>query len=151
VGKTLYEVFRDEDAPIMDDATCSSINHQKYYSGEFDVEWGNTITESNDDFKKQEMNQFRQWLADNGFDWEDPTLSLGYIKIGQVALERTFGKDATFKEIYEAMSKNLNITSIKIISNKLVECDYPYSLDSDDWKQIQMEGLKSGYQSRGVR
>jgi hypothetical protein len=151
VGKTLYEVFRDEDAPIMDDATCSAINHQKYYSGEFDIEWGNTITESNDDFKKQEMDQFRQWLVDNGFDWETPTLSLGYIKVGQVDLGGTFGKDASFKEIYETMSKNLNITSIKIISNKLVECDYPYSLDSDDWKQIQMEGLKSGYQSRGVR
>ena len=31
VGKTLYEVFRDEHAPKMTDALCSEINHQKYY------------------------------------------------------------------------------------------------------------------------
>ena len=31
VGKTLYEVFRDEGEKPLDDATCSAINHQKYY------------------------------------------------------------------------------------------------------------------------
>ncbi len=40
MGKTLYEVFRDEGAPKMTEAMCSEINHQKYYSGEFDIEWG---------------------------------------------------------------------------------------------------------------
>jgi hypothetical protein len=27
----------------------------------------------------------------NGFDWNDPKLSLGYIKLGQVNLEKSFG------------------------------------------------------------
>ena len=62
VGKTLYEVFRDEHAPNMTDALCSEINHQKYYSGEFDIEWGQTITEQTHDFKKQEMEEYRAWL-----------------------------------------------------------------------------------------
>ena len=150
VGKTLYEVFRDEHAPKMTDALCSEINHQKYYSGEFDVEWGKTITES-DDFKKEEMNQYRAWLKDNGYDWEDPRLSLGYIKIGQVDLQRTFGTNATFLEIHDIMNENLNITSIRTIFGPSIECEYPYSLDSDDWKQIQMEGLKQGYESRSMR
>ena len=48
------------------------------------------------------------------------------------------------------MSDNLNIKKIKNM-NSSVECEYPYNLDSDDWKQIQIEGLKSGYKSRGVR
>ncbi len=150
VGKTLFEVFRDEGAPKMTEALCSEINHQKFYSGEFDIEWGQTITEENYDFKKQEMDQFRTWLADNNYDWQDPRLSLGYIKIGQVDLARSFGKDATFKEIYEKMSGNLNITRIK---NGLsgVQCEYDYNLDSKDWKQIQIEGLKNGYKSRSVR
>ena len=142
VGKTLYEVFRDEHAPKMTDALCSEINHQKYYSGEFDIEWGATITEDHHDFKKEEMDEYRAWLKDNNYDWEDPKLSLGYIKIGQVDLQRTFGASATFKEIYETMSNNLNITSIKTMSNRTIECAYPYTLDSDDWRQIQMEGLK---------
>ena len=113
VGKTLYEVFRDEHAPKMTDALCSEINHQRYYSGEFDIEWGQTITEQKYDFKKQEMDEYRAWLKDNNYDWNDPKLSLGYIKIGQVDLQRTFGTSATFKEIHDTMTNNLNITNIK--------------------------------------
>ena len=150
VGKTLYEVFRDEHAPKMTDALCSEINHQKYYSGEFDVEWGKTITEQQDEFKKEEMDPFRKWLADNNYDWNDPKLSLGYIKLGQVDIERTFG-NMTVTEIHDAMGKNLNIKSIASVSSDTVRCDYPYTLDDEDWKQIQMKGLVSGYESRSVR
>jgi hypothetical protein len=151
VGKTLYEVFRDEHAPKMTDTLCSEINHQKYYSGEFDIEWGQTITGDKDKFKKQEMDEYRAWLKDNGYDWEDPKLSLGYIKIGQVDMQRTFGSSATFKEIYEIMSKNLNITNIKTMSNRTIECEYPYTLDSEDWQQLQIESLRQGYESRSMR
>ena len=151
VGKTLFEVFRDEHAPKMTDALCSEINHQKYYSGEFDIEWGDTITEKTHKFKKQEMDKYRAWLKDNNYDWENPKLSLGYIKIGQVDLQRTFGISATFKEIYDTMANNLNITSIKAMSNRTIECAYPYTLDSEDWQQIQMESLRQGYESRSMR
>ena len=150
VGKTLYEVFRDEHAPKMTDALCSEINHQKYYSGEFDVEWGKTITEQQDEFKKEEMDPFRKWLADNNYDWNDPKLSLGYIKLGQVDIEKTFG-NMTVTEIHDAMGKNLNIKNIASVSSDTVRCDYPYTLDDEDWKQIQMKGLVSGYESRSVR
>ena len=150
VGKTLYEVFRDEHAPKMTQALCSEINHQKYYSGEFDVEWGQTITEQHD-FKKEEMDDYREWLEDNGYDWDDPKLSLGYIKIGQVDLQRTFGTGASIQDIHKVMNDNLNITSIRTIYGPSIETDYPYTLDSDDWKQIQIEGLKQGYESRSVR
>jgi len=150
VGKTLFEVYRDEDAPIMTETLCSEINHQKFYSGEFDIEWGQTITEQNYDFKKQEMDGFRTWLRENDYDWEDPKLSLGYIKIGQVDLARSFGENTMYNEIYKRLGDNLNITKIKNISST-VECEYPYNLDSDDWKQIQIEGLKSGYKSRSMR
>ena len=142
VGKTLYEVFRDEHAPKMTNALCSEINHQKYYSGEFDVEWGKTITEK-DEFKKDEMDQYRFWLKDNGYEWEDPRLSLGYIKIGQVDLQRTFGTDASVSEIHRVMSDNLDIKSIRTIFGPTIETDYPYSLDSSDWRQIQMEALNN--------
>ena len=150
VGKTLYEVFRDEHAPVMTDALCSEINHQKYYSGEFDVEWGDTINESTHDFKKEEMDHFRKWLDDNKYDWEDSKLSLGYIKLGQVDLEASFDSNS-FKEVHNKMKENLNITKIAIEGKEHCVNDFPYSLDSDDWKQIQMEGLRRGYESRSVR
>ena len=151
IGKTLYEVFRDEHAPTMTEALCSEINHQKYYSGEFDVEWGQTITEHNHDFKRKEISGFRTWLEDNGYDWDNPKLALGYIKIGQVDLQRTFGTDASIQEIHKVMSANLNITSIRTIYGPSIETDYPYTLESENWKKMQIEGLKRGYESRSMR
>ena len=142
VGKTLYEVFRDENAPKMTDALCSTINHQKYYSGEFDVEWGQTITEENYKFKKEDMNNYRTWLNDNGYDWDEPKLSLGYIKLGQVDLDKSFGT-SDFLPVYEKLKKNLNIRKISI---QQTSCDFEYTLDSDNWKKIQMQALERGYQ-----
>jgi len=150
VGKTLVEVYRDEHAPKMTEALCSEINHQKYYSGEFDIEWGNTITEAKHNFKKQEMEGFRTWLKENDYDWEDPKLALGYIKIGQVDLETSF-QNRPFELIYEIMKDNLNIKNITIRGVGIHQNDFPYTLESDDWKQIQMEGLRKGYESRSMR
>ena len=150
IGKTLYEVFRDEGAPIMDEATCSEINHQKYYSGEFDIEWGDTITEKTHAWKKKEMDDYRAWLKLNNYDWEDPKLALGYIKIGQVDMKLGF-QNKPFREVYNIMKNNLNITSIHTIGLRSWENEYPYTLDSDNWKQIQMEGLKKGYESHSLR
>ena len=150
VGKTLFEVYRDEHAPKMTEALCSEINHQKYYSGEFDVEWGDTITEATHDFKKEEMDGFRKWLKENNYDWEDPKLSLGYIKIGQVDMKLAF-QNKPFLEVYDDMKDNLNITSIHTIGSRSWENEYPYTLDSNNWKQIQMEGLKQGYESHSLR
>ena len=150
VGKTLFEVWRDEHAPKMTDALCSAINHQKYYSGEFDIEWGDTIGEDSFQWKKEEMDDYRQWLASNNYDWNDPKLSLGYIKIGQVDLKRSFG-NTDFLPIYKILVNNLNIRKIRLISDQVTECAYKYTLNSDDWKAIQMEGLKGGYKSHNLR
>ena len=150
VGKTLMEVYRDEGAPIMTETMCTEINHQKYYSGEFDIEWGDTITEDKHNFKKEEMDGFRKWLQENNFDWDDPKLSLGYIKVGQVDLETSF-QNRPFKLIYDEMKNNLNIKNISIRGSENYENDFPYTLDSADWKQIQIEGLKRGYESRSMR
>ena len=132
----------------MTEALCSEINHQKYYSGEFDIEWGNTITEHKHTFKRDEMNGFRSWLKENNFDWDDPKLSLGYIKIGQVDLETSF-QNRPFLAIYDEMKENLNIKSISI-RNTEVKNEFPYTLESEDWKQLQLEGLRQGYESRGM-
>jgi hypothetical protein len=134
----------------MTDALCSEINHQKYYSGEFDIEWGDTIKEDTHDFKKAEMEGFRTWLKENNYDWEDPKLSLGYIKIGQVDLKTSFNNDK-FLQIYEEMKNNLNIKNIAVGSKNVVTNDFPYTLESSDWKQIQLEGLKKGYESHSLR
>ena len=150
IGKTLIEVFRDEGGTKMSEATCSEINHQKFYSGEFDIDWGQTITEDTFDWKKEEMDNYKNWLKENNYDWEDPKLSLGYIKLGQVDMKLAF-QNKPFLEVYKQMENNLNIKSIHIIGSYTTECEYPYTLDNDDWKQRQMEGLKRGYESHSLR
>jgi hypothetical protein len=134
----------------LDDATCSAINHQKFYSGEFDVEWGQTIDEDTFDWKKKEMDGFRKWLKDNNYDWNDPKLALGYIKIGQVDLKLAFA-DKPFLDVYDTMKDNLNIKSIHVIGSTTTECAYPYNLNDENWKTIQIENLRRGYESRSLR
>ena len=146
IGKTLFEVFRDNDEAVGE----GGINHQQYYSGEFDIEWGQTINENTFDWKKEEMDQFRSWLKNNNHDWNDPKLALGYIKLGQVDLKRSFGTE-NFLEIYNKLSNNLNITKIEIIEAKTTDCEYSYSLESPDWKQIQINAMKAGYESYSMR
>jgi len=150
VGKTLMEVYRDENAPKMTDTMCSEINHQKYYSGEFDIEWGDTITEESHPFKKKEMDGFRRWLKENNYDWNNAKLSLGYIKIGQIDMKLGF-QNKPFLEVYENMKSNLNIKSIHIVGTRSYENEYPYTLESADWKNIQIKNLKEGYESRSMR
>ena len=101
-------------------------------------------------FKKFEIDKFQVWLEENGYDWNDPKLALGYIKIGQVDMKLGF-QDKPFLQVYDMMKDNLNIKSIHTIGSQHTECYYPYSLDSADWKQIQIDYLKEGYESRSMR
>ena len=99
-------------------------------------------------FKKEEMDGYRSWLKENNYDWEDPKLSLGYAKLGQVDLEKTF--DTTeFSKIYSMMSKNLNINKIKIIGEDSVDCDYPYSLKRNKGKRLHRLGSRFWDDLRG--
>jgi hypothetical protein len=67
-----------------------------------------------------------------------------------VDLETSF-QNRPFKSIYEIMKDNLNIKNITIRGVGIHQNDFPYTLESDDWKQIQIEGLKQGYESRSMR
>lgn len=141
VGKTQFEVFRDEHGQDIDEATCSAINSLKFYSGEFDVEWGRDINEKNHEWHRKEQQQFREWLGRNGFDWEDPKLSLGYIKLGQVNLKKSFG-NTDFFDIIKRVSKHLDIYQIKVDD---VMDTYDYVWSDDNYKQMQIDFLRPGY------
>ena len=145
VGKTLYEVWRDHDEAVGE----GGINHQQLYSGEFDIDWGKTITE-NDDFKKAEIDQFKAWLEKNGYNWNDPKLALGYIKIGQVDLNDSFGTD-NFLNIYKQMVDRLNISRIELVGPENFTTEYKYTLSDPDWKELQIKELRKGYESHSLR
>jgi hypothetical protein len=151
IGKTLYEVFRDESAPTLNigndatdisigsGATCEAINSLKYYSGEFDIEWGRDVVRGGlQPWHDKNQDQFRDWLINNKLNPLNTSLSLGYLKIGQVDLVSSFGTtDADV--IWQMLGKHLDIYSISI-GDTVTTFDYSWS-DSDHEAQ-QIENLK---------
>jgi len=144
IGKTLFEVFRDEDAPQLNDSTCHTITHLKYYSGEFDVEWGLDVVGgkgSRHFWHVEQQNKFKKWLIQNNFDPEDENLSLGYLPIGVVDLERSFGTTDHF-QIWDLLSNHLDIYSIQIGETTKI---YDYCWADANYKQMQIDIMRPGY------
>ena len=141
VGKTHIEVFRDEDGADIDDAVCSAISALKYYSGSFDINWARDITHANAPWHREEQDEFMSWLKRNGFDINDPKLALGFIKLGQCDLMKSFGtRDA--QQVWTTLSKYLDIYKVQIddVSNTF---DYVWS--QPDFRNKQIEVMKPGY------
>jgi len=151
IGKTLYEVFRDESAPklnvgldptdisIGSGATCEAINALKFYSGEFDIEWSRDVIRGGTaPWHDAEQTKFQAWIESNGLDFNDPKLSLGYLKIGQVDLEGSFGTDNA-GEIWQQLGQHLDIYSIEV--NGMVGV-FDYTWNDSDYCNRQLENLK---------
>jgi len=143
IGKTLMEVFSDEGAPQLDAATCDAITHLQYYSGEFDIEWGQSVCYGVHRWHTDKIDAFNAWLVREGFDPKDPKLSLGYLEIGHVDLERSFGTHDMFK-IWEIMNRYLDIYSLTVGDATAV---YDYNWADPDHEQRQLERLMPGYLS----
>ena len=142
IGKTLFEVFRDEHAPALTNTVCDAITHLKYYSGEFDVEWGNDIVyNSVCPWHVEEQDQFRNWLQNNGQDITDVSLSLGYLPIGQVQLQQSFGTTDP-QTIWNMLSAHLDIYKIEVNG---INQTFDYCWTDSDYKQQQIAKLKPGY------
>lgn len=143
IGKTYYEVFRDESAPDLTDTVCESITDLKYYSGEFDIEWGNDIVYGSTEttWHTEEQNLFREWLDKHGKDYKDTSLSCGYLPIAQVDLKSSFGT-TDYRSIWDALSNHLDIYKIEVngISNT-----FDYSWADAGYKQMQIDMMRPGY------
>jgi len=143
IGKTLYEVFRDENGADIDQTMCDAITHLEYYSGEFDIEWGQDVLNGMHPWHTKEMKAFNEWLIRNKFDVNDPKLSLGYLEIGKVDLMRSFGTTDR-KTIWDMMSSRLDIYSIECLGKT---ASYDYNWNDEDHEQRQIEFLMPGYKS----
>jgi hypothetical protein len=148
IGKTLFEVFRDEGAPELTETVCEAITELKYYSGEFDIEWGNNITlNGGHPWHDQEQEAFCYWLMANGRDPMDPQLSLGYLPLGQVELQKSFGTE-DYQQIWDTLGDHLDIFKIEVdgVSNT-----FEYCWTNSAYKQMQIDMMKPGYDysSRG--
>ena len=142
IGKTLYEVFKDERGVDIDRATCDAITHLRYYSGEFDIEWAKDVCFNGPrDWHNKEISAFGFWLEKNGFDPTDTQYNFGYHPVGQVALQESFGT-IDCQEVWPILSKYLDIYSITAGDAGTV---YDYTWTDPDYYQQQIERLKPGY------
>ena len=148
IGKTLFEVFRDEGAPDLSNTVCEAITELQYYSGEFDVEWGNDVVEGgNQPWHDVEQAAFREWLRKTGFDPRDPRLSLGYLPLGRVDLQRSFGTENS-QDIWNILGDHLDIYRIEAGD---VSQTFDYCWSDADYKQQQIDRLRPGYQHQGTQ
>jgi hypothetical protein len=142
IGKTLFEVWRDEDAPELTEAVCSAITHLEHYSGEFDIEWGNDVVYSDKcPWHVDEQNQFKAWLIKNNLDPENSKLSLGYLPIGQVDLLGSFGT-TNYQKIWKVLGNYLDIYRVEVDG---VSAQYDYCWSDDNYKQQQIDRMRAGY------
>jgi hypothetical protein len=148
IGKTLFEVFNDEHAPKLTDTVCEAINELRFYSGEFDIEWGNDIVYGVDHpWHNEKQDAFRAWLIDNNLDPLDTKLSLGYLPLGYIDTQSNFGTDDPIK-IRNLLGDYLDIYKIEI--NGLTGI-FDYCWNDRDHIEQQINRMKPGYDfsSRG--
>ena len=148
IGKTYFEVWRDENAPILTHTVCEAITNLEYYSGEFDVEWGKDVTLANNyEWHNKQQEEFAEWLVGNGLNPSDAKLSLGYLPLGQVDLLRSFGT-ADITKVWNQIDTHLDIYAIEIDDVKHI---FDYCWTDSDYKQNQIDKMKPGYDfsSRG--
>jgi len=143
IGKTYYEVFRDEDAPDLTDTVCAAITQLKYYSGEFDIEWGKDTVygDPSTPWVTEHIDKFKTWMINNGKDPNDLELSNGHLPIGEINLVKDFGSDNNF-QIWDILSDHLDIYSIEIDG---VKQTYDYCWSDSNYKQIQIDMMRPGY------
>jgi len=142
IGKTLFEVWRDEHAPKLDQTTCDAITQLQYYSGEFDVEWAMDVVYGGEyPWHDKEQDEFKSWLIDNNLDPLDPKLSLGYLPIGEIDLATSFGTEDPMK-IWDMLSDHLDIYAIEVNGTKAI---FNYCWSDKEYRQQQIEMMRPGY------
>jgi len=142
IGKTLFEVYRDEQGVDIDQTICDAITHLRYYSGEFDIDWGQNVMYNGQlPWHTEEVDGFRDWLVRNGFELLNSEYNYGYHPVGAVNLIESFGT-ANVKDIWRILSTHLDI--YQITAGPAV-ATYDYAWTDSDYKQQQIDKLRPGY------
>jgi hypothetical protein len=136
VGKHHYEVFCDEGRDSrVDELTTSTLKSQTEAAGDFDIEWANNP--GTFPFMITQLEDFRQWLLDNGFDSTDKTLTIGHPKVGQVDLLRSFGTE-DYRYIWSQLNTHLDVHAIRTSDAQAV---YDYHWWDSDYMEKQIKWL----------
>ena len=136
VGKHHWEVFQDEGRDSrIDELTTTTLRSQTEAAADFDIEWGQDPGQH--PFMHQQLTEFREWLTVNGFDPDDPSLTIGHPQIGQVDLSRSFGS-CRYQDIWSKLDQYLDVLEVRT-STRHARYDYHWS-DSDYIQRMTGEG-----------
>jgi hypothetical protein len=136
VGKHHWEVFCDEGRDSrIGELTTTSLQAQTEAAGDFDIEWANDP--GGYPWQIKQLADFRIWLANNGFDPEDKTLTIGHPKVGQVDLLRSFATE-DYREIWQLLNTHLNVHAITTSDARAV---YDYHWWDTDYMEKQIKCL----------
>jgi hypothetical protein len=134
VGKHHWEVFQDEGRDSrVHELTTTTLRAQTLAAGDFDIEWANNP--GNYEWQKIRLKEFREWLTDNGFDPEDPGLTIGHPQVGQVDLQNSFGTE-DYRDIWAQLNTHLNVTAVETNNAK---AEYEYNWSDSDYVRRQIE------------
>lgn len=135
VSKTHWEVFNDEGSGL-DQLITTSMRNQIEAAGDFDIEWARDPGAYEWQIKK--IAEFRAWLVDNGFDPEDPNLTIGHPQVAQVNLSRSFGT-LDYNQIWQQLAGHLDVYKIR---TSAAEATYEYRWSDTDYAEQQIRRLK---------
>lgn len=139
VGKHHWEVFNDEGRDSrLDELVSTSLRSQTEAAGDFDIEWANNPGEYH--WQKIKLREFCEWLTHNGFDPQDPGLTIGHPKIAQIDLVRTFGTE-DYRSIWNQLAQHLDVYSIRLGSAQAI---YDYHWSDADFMQRQVDIIQKG-------
>ena len=137
VGKHHWEVFQDEgrDSRIGELVT-TGLHAQTQAAGDFDIEWARDPGAY--PWQIKQLAEFREWLARNGFDPDDPGLTIGHPQVGQVDLARSFGT-TDYHAIWARLAQHLDVYSVRTSTTSAI---YNYSWSDPDYDLQQIRALK---------
>jgi hypothetical protein len=137
VGKHHWEVFNDEgrDSRIGELVT-SSLRPQTQAAGDFDIEWARDPGAYH--WQQTKLAEFREWLARNGFNPDEPSLTIGHPQVGQVDLSRSFGTQ-DYEKIWAQLAQHLDVYSIRTSTASAI---YNYSWSDPDYVEQQIRSMK---------
>ena len=137
VGKHHWEVFCDEgrDSRIGELVT-TGLRTQSQAAGDFDIEWARDPGAFH--WQIKQLAEFREWLERNGFDPDEPSLTIGHPQVGQVDLSRSFGTQ-DWENIYSQLSQHQDVYKIR---TSQATATYNYHWSDPDYTEQQIRSLK---------
>jgi len=137
VGKHHWEVFCDEgrDSRISELVT-TGLRTQTQAAADFDIEWARDPGAY--PWQITQLAEFCEWLARNGFNPDDRSLTIGHPQVGQVDLSRSFGTE-DYHAIWAQLAQHMDVYSVRTSTASAI---YNYSWSDPDYDLQQIRALK---------